>query len=246
MTMPDYFLAPALVTLRAEVNKAFPKRDKTTDGWIGDPSHAARKSEHNPCWYCTGDRHGIVRALDIDVTPDGDPTRDLAAVILRATIGDPRVWYVIHKGKIYSRTNGWQPRVYKGAPHDGHVHVSLNGPNGVVPDLNFSTAGWGIAKGSKPPAKDPRPPAVSVTNIKNAARHPRRATNPVHTRRVQRALNAHLDAGLTVDGIYGPSTRAAARRWQLRQGFRGPDADGILGLRSLTALGRGGRFRVVR
>ena len=41
-------LARSLDTLRAQVNKAHPKRDKASDGTIGDSRHAATVSEHNP------------------------------------------------------------------------------------------------------------------------------------------------------------------------------------------------------
>lgn len=239
------FLAPALVTLRDEVNAAFPKRDKTKDGWIGDPAHATRKSDHNPCRYCTGRSKDIVRALDIDITPDGDGKRDLAAEVLRAAIGDPRVWYVIHKGKIYSRTHGWRARVYAGDPHDGHVHISLNGANGLSDAGNFDTAPWGIKKGSKAPAKDGRPPIVSLAAVKDAARHPQQvAARPAHVKRVQRALNARLGTRLIIDGVYGPSTRDAVRRYQRRKGKTGAQVDGVMGRTLLTALGRN-RFTVV-
>ncbi len=46
--------------LREQIDDAFPDRDRTSDGWIGDAKHAARKSDHNPT------DEGIVRAIDID------------------------------------------------------------------------------------------------------------------------------------------------------------------------------------
>lgn len=247
MTVADYFLAPALVVLRDEANKAFPKRDKATDGWIGDPSHQARVSDHNPCWSCGGRSRGIVRALDIDITPDGDPSEDLRLEVLRAVIGDPRVWYVISNGKIYSRTHGWVARVYTGSnPHNGHVHVSLNGANGVPGDPgNFDRSPWGLAEGSTPPPKDKTLPAVSLSAVQHAARFPRREVHPVAVRRVQRALNAKVSAGLAVDGVYGPATRAAVAAFQRRQGWTGQDADGLLGRESGSRLGRN-RYRLTR
>lgn len=137
--MSEYFLAPALVQLRDEVNTKFPNRDKSSDGWIGDTSHAARPSDHNPDW----DDDGIVRAIDIDISPDGRPDLDLRSQILKVTIGDPRVWYVISNGKIYSRTYGFSPRAYTGSnPHNLHVHISLNGANGLDKSGNFDTRPW--------------------------------------------------------------------------------------------------------
>ena len=243
----DYFLAPALVTLRAEVDKTFPKRDRSSDGWIGDASHAARLSDHNPCWACSGRSHGVVRAIDVDSNGEPGQRTPVVEAVLAATIGDPRVWYVIWDGKIYSRTYGWEPRIYTGENrHDHHVHVSLNGANGVPGDPgNFDTAAWGIAKGSTPPPKDKTLPAVSLAAVQAAARSPRLEVHPVAVRRIQRALNARVSAGLTVDGIYGPATRAAVAEFQRRQGWAGADADGILGLQSATRLSRN-RFRLTK
>ena len=47
----------------------------------------------------TSRMRGIVRAVDIDIYVKGRKARD----ILRAVIGDPRVWYVIHKSVICYR-----------------------------------------------------------------------------------------------------------------------------------------------
>lgn len=118
--MASYYLIPALEKLRSEINERYPKRDKSSDGWIGDTSHAARKSSHNPD-YANG---GAVRAIDIDVD-DNDPNRDLRMQVINAAIRDPRVWYVISNGIIWSRTYDWKARKYLGSnPHTKHVHIS--------------------------------------------------------------------------------------------------------------------------
>ena len=116
----SYFLAPSLVKLRDEVNQKWPKRDKASDGWIGDPSHAARKSDHNPDWGAPGDRRGVVRALDI--TRKG--IRPFA--LLKRLKKDSRVYYIIFNGYIYSRTYGFKKQKYNGAnAHTTHLHVSI-------------------------------------------------------------------------------------------------------------------------
>lgn len=114
--MSKYYLARSLVVLRNEINKAYPKRDHRSDGWIGDPSHAARKSDHNPD-YAHG---GVVRAIDVD--KDGIEPNRLVALLIK----DPRVEYVIWNRHIWSRRYGFKKRRYTGkSPHTDHVHVSL-------------------------------------------------------------------------------------------------------------------------
>ena len=108
----SWTLAPALAALRDEVNRLWPNRDRSYDGTIGDLAHQAQsKSEHNP------DVKGVVRAIDI--TARGI---DVGA-LLNAAIGDPRVHYVIYRGRICSRTYGWTWRRSSG--HEHHVHISL-------------------------------------------------------------------------------------------------------------------------
>lgn len=127
--MADWYLAPSLVALRTEINRRWPNRDKSSDGAIGDASHQARKSEHNPDW----DAGGVVRAIDVD--NDGIDVQAL----LDATIGDQRVWYVIWDRHIYSRTYNWQKRPYDGAsPHTEHIHISINHTKAAETD----TSAW--------------------------------------------------------------------------------------------------------
>lgn len=113
---PTYYLAPSLVALFYEVDNRWPNRSTASDGWIGDASHQARTSDHNPD-YNAG---GVVRA--IDVTAEGIDVAEL----LDATIRDARVWYVIHNRRIASVTHGWKWQPYDGTnPHTHHVHISI-------------------------------------------------------------------------------------------------------------------------
>lgn len=122
------YLAPALVVLRRQLDEAWPARDRTSDGWIGDAAHSSRVSDHNP--DPTSDPAGIVRALDID--EDGIDT----ATVVLALITDPRTRYVIYEARIWARGTGtWT--VYTGLNlHTRHIHVSVRDHSGY--DTNRS------------------------------------------------------------------------------------------------------------
>ncbi len=135
--MTEPWLCQAGDTLRGQVNKRWPKRDKASDGWIGDASHQASPSDHNPCWSCTGDRYGVVRAIDLDrdLDPADRTAMERLASQLRRYAQDrednDRLAYIIFDGAIASETYGWRWRPYSGTnPHDHHMHVSFHPPWG--------------------------------------------------------------------------------------------------------------------
>ena len=110
----SWHLAPSLVQLRNEVNARWPRRPKGSDGTIGDASHSARASDHNP------NNRDSVNAFDITY-PGVDPK-----VIIAAVAKHPAGNYVIFDRKIYRRNNGWKAEPYSGAsPHTEHLHVSI-------------------------------------------------------------------------------------------------------------------------
>ena len=118
-------LSNAAEQLRSEINTKYPNRDKRSDGWIGDTSHNARKSDHNP------DKQGWVRAIDIDsdlVKSSSKESWLLAEQIKTIALkGDKRISYVIHQHRIASPRQNWAWRVYKGAnPHVSHIHISFD------------------------------------------------------------------------------------------------------------------------
>jgi len=123
--MPKPRLSKAAEQLRSEINAKYPKRDKLSDGWIGDTAHNARKSDHNP------DKQGWVRAIDIDsdlVKSSSKESWLLAEQIKTIALkGDKRISYVIHQHRIASPRQNWAWRVYKGAnPHVSHIHISFD------------------------------------------------------------------------------------------------------------------------
>lgn len=118
-------LSKSAETLRAQINEVFPDRDRSSDGWIGDTRHAARKSDHNP------DDEGWVRAIDIDRDLHGKTKPDVMADLLEQLRRDKasrtRIAYIIFNGKIASSKFTWRWRKYSGAnQHHHHAHISFN------------------------------------------------------------------------------------------------------------------------
>lgn len=119
-------LSKCAIQLREQIDDTFPDRDRSSDGWIGDTRHSARKSDHNP------DALGWVRALDVDRDLSGkakpDLMPDLADQIRVFAKSDKskRISYIIFDGKIASPILGWKWRTYKGInKHNHHMHVSF-------------------------------------------------------------------------------------------------------------------------
>lgn len=113
--------------VRAWVNKHYPKRDKASDGWIGNRAHQARVSDHNPDWET-----GVVRAIDIDAdlvpgAKDRSEAHRLAETLrLKAAAKELPISYIIFAGRICSPRRSWRWRPYKGtSPHYGHIHISF-------------------------------------------------------------------------------------------------------------------------
>lgn len=107
----------SLVKLRAEIDAIAPNRSKASDGWIGDPAHASRRSDHNP------EPDGTVDARDFTHDPaNGADMNDISEQIK----DDPRVSYIIWNERIYNPSVGRYWRPYGGSnPHTKHMHVSV-------------------------------------------------------------------------------------------------------------------------
>ena len=224
-----YRLAASLARLREEVNERWPDRDKASDGWIGDPAHATRDSDHNP-YIIDSSGVGVVRALDVDAGPGAnrdiglwiaEHVRDLGADGFAALQNGG---YVISAGRIASATSGWVWRVYTGTnPHDSHTHISVS----KVQAQYDSPARWGVA------------PVAGEARVL-------RLTDPLmqgdDVREVQRVLAAwyRLPASF-VDGYYGAETVRFVKRAQIST----PPppalvADGVVGPLTRQKLGLDG------
>jgi hypothetical protein len=145
--------AKSLLTLRNQVDAKWPGRDKSSDGIIGDASHQATKSDHNP------DGEGVVRAMDISNDPPQLVSRQLAETLL--TSRDPRIRYIISNAQIVfgaeaAEANGataWVWKAYHGEnPHTAHMHLSVSHDDALADD----TRPWAIDGAATP--DHPPPP----------------------------------------------------------------------------------------
>lgn len=136
--------APSLLLLQAELNTAFPDRQRgagSSDGCCGDARHAATKSDHNP------DASGYAHALDVDDDLDGN-TADKAGeawYLCPILLADPRTKYVIYERWIYYP--GSPPKRYTGVdPHTSHIHLSIK------PNAHADLRPWNIKENPPMPA----------------------------------------------------------------------------------------------
>jgi len=119
------------VTLRNQIDRRWPKRDKASDGWIGDAAHLARgsASDHTP------NKAGVVHAIDIDENlgtyANGRTARLLANQLLDyAASGQPgssRLKYVVLENRIASGTykKTWWTWRHGNYGHEAHIHISF-------------------------------------------------------------------------------------------------------------------------
>lgn len=171
--------APACKAALAQATARWPKRDKSSDGIMGDAAHQARVSDHNQgnAWDLTEDKaHGV----------------DCGKIILDV-IKDPRTRYAIHDRRIWERSTGkW--RAYTGSnPHTGHMHVS------IVVSMRDNTAPWkGIATGTST-----TPPPANTAGSNPLLKE---GMAGVAVTRMQKRLSLK-GFKVTADGKFGPDTR---------------------------------------
>lgn len=137
-------LAYSLDTLRNQVNNAYPSRSKASDGTIGDSSHAAVPSDHNP------NSLGVVTAMDLTHDPAHGFDAHKTADLLR-TNRHPNLKYLISNRRIAGDWTGWNWQTYNGSnPHDKHIHISVGvGNDGQSRQPYDDRTAWYIKEGDK-------------------------------------------------------------------------------------------------
>ena len=218
----DWHLAPSLAALRTEINTRWPNRDRSSDGAVGDARHQTRTNSHNPARYPGGPAVGTAGSVHaLDITARGIDV----SMVLNAVIGDPRVWYVIHDGQIWSRTTGWAPRRQPGDPHLTHIHINLREDSQAASvSAEQDTSRWLGGSGSR---------GASAPSRTSAAALPTSVTKSLQRALISRGFA--IPSGPT--GWYGPETTRAVAAFQRSQGWGGSGADGIAGALTLTRLG---------
>jgi len=126
------------VRLRTQLNVKYPKRDKRSDGWIGDKAHADKASAKKRGSFHNPDSRGWVHALDIDENfgkrgpwRNGRNakklTKQLLAYAQSDMDGSERLLHVVYNGKVASGTYKkyfWKFRG-SGYGHWQHIHISF-------------------------------------------------------------------------------------------------------------------------
>jgi hypothetical protein len=198
-------VAKSLLKFRDQINQLSPHRNKSSDGTIGDAAHASRSSDHNP-WLKDG-KTGIVTAIDITHDPSKGVDTWALAEFLR-TQKDARIKYVISNKRIWSSvSNPYQWRKYTGTnPHSSHMHVSVHSSKAHYD----SESPWRLNLGAVLPDPDD---TTSRPVLKVGSRGE-------EVKIVQGIL------GVKVDGVFGPATEAAVKKFQTAAKI---PADGIIG-----------------
>ena len=103
---------PAAIAVLRQATAHFPKRKKASDGLLPSAAHVHQNpnSDHNS-------------GFAVDLTHD--PEKGVYCQVIYTELQkDPRVKYLIFKGKIWSKTKG--EHVYTGSnPHNKHLHISI-------------------------------------------------------------------------------------------------------------------------
>ncbi len=210
-------LAKGLIQLRQQINEAFPDRDKSSDGSIGDAAHRNRVSDHNP------NAAGVVTAIDIDRDfNDGHDGRELVSALVAAR--DPRIKYVIFERQISvtGDITRWKPYHGQNA-HNHHVHISISATKTLYDDPRP----WNLDFGAHARASDaPHTPMPALL---------KRGSRGEAVRSLQNELVArgYIPAG-KADGVFGPKTEIAVRQFQSANRLV---PDGIAGTMTLRTLG---------
>lgn len=237
-----WFVVPNLQELLVQMNARFPLRDKASDGSIGDTSHAAGSSSHNPDQtgnpeYRDGDSKDEVRARDFDAD-----LRDPAGVTMERVVQHivemaragrlPYLRYVIFNKRIWQKSNGWKTQVYNGS-NDHSKHAHFNSDYNQAAD-SATGVNWGLSEIGSPPSAPVQPthPMLQVGSAGADVAHVQvflAANFPIYRNYVTYMTGVMLKT----DGEFGKQTKAWVQEFQKRTSLT---RDGIVGPATLAKM----------
>ena len=211
--MANWELTKGLQNLRAQVNAAFPDRDRTSDGTIGDAAHQAETSGHNPDdtpgsrpeWNGDDDANAEVRAwdMDSDLRFPGVTAQDVVDHIRDLPNLSSVLRYMIYNRRIYRASTGWAPEEYTGpSPHTEHIHFSGAFTQAADSNTTYDYRLNELTGGDEMLVK--------------------KGDSGEEVKFWQMILNDVDGAGLTVDGDYGSATESAVNASRAKRG-QGPN-----------------------
>lgn len=236
-------VVPCLDEGRDQLDRRFPHRAKNAEGGIGDTAHQRETSSHNPddesgvsAEYNDGDGKHEVRARDFDKhLNDPDVWMEDVVQLWVKLARQGKLWwvrYIIFKGRIWHKRDGFVTREYTGSnPHNDHVHVNSDFSQAAD---NVTGTDWHLADLGKnnpaPAPKPPHPPSGPTQLAVDGQLGPKtisRWQQVMHTpvdgvidphnsaliRAVQRVLHNTVDHRIQVDGDFGPKTIAGLQRY---------------------------------
>lgn len=211
-------LANSLVTLRTQIDTAFPKRNTASDGWLGDAAHQARLSQHNP------NAAGVVCAIDITHDPAHGVDCHRLMEELDAS-NDDRIFYLIWNRQIDNSNDARTP--YDGPnPHTRHLHISVLWDR---PERYDNPRPWNLPMLGHSAPEWYRGPLGSRV-LKAGAR----GEDVVGLQHIFVTRYPLYAKHLVVDGEFGAQTEAVVREFQKRSKLA---VDGIVGRKTFRALG---------
>lgn len=235
--------------LRDQLNKRFPKRDKTSDGSIGDTSHQAGSSSHNPDksgnpeWR-DGDSKDEVRARDFDkdLKDSGGVTMEVVVqhLVKLARAGRlPFLRYLIFNKRIWHKSDGFKTRTYIGKnKHEGHLHANSDFSQAAD---NATGVNYRLDEVGKKPAT-PKPPATPATKVyKEGDKGAEVRKIQDFLRRVfpsyRSSVSVKRNQVISVDGDFGKQTTAWVKEFQERTGLKQDGEVGPLTFAKLRTFG---------
>jgi hypothetical protein len=157
--------APICGELLRQVNARYPKRERGSDGVVGDASHMTGTGDHTckTTQYYNPGRGlyvaGYAHAVDLD--EDGWPAAAFYAFTMAEAVAGRRPWikYSIYEDVLRDRYRKWAKQV--GFGHTKHMHFSIDGGRPVA--WTRKTPDWFAGWDTSPFNPDYKEPVMPYT-----------------------------------------------------------------------------------